>query len=379
MYLDIIFQYVFSTLSMVSVLVIIMASLRKMTFSKKTCLLLLLPIILMLATLAYRFDYSSNENNDLSRYIYDFERMKAEGFFYQFRWSDQFSFVYRIIAWIFCHLDNYHWFPFWTTLVEYGIYSWILADVASKRRFNGTTVLALLMLKFALLPPIMSFSGIRNSLAFSVLALAFYRFLNLKTATSINIMIALVAILIHPSCIIIVTVFLLSKVIKSRLLAIVVVLLWGTTLALILNILQSINLPITLFYASKLSFYMEKPTDFDIVKAYMIIGWLVILTVFMFYNWIRYCKKSDEGGQVYFAIVYMFFTLGSFAFLPDVFLRLCYFVGMIFPIIVGQVKIAIVNSRRSFAYYELALLIIACTAFVSTKGGWFYQITWFFS
>ena len=136
--------------------------------------MLFLPILLLFVTIAFRFEWAQNANNDLSRYFIDFEGVKYNGDSYELRHADEYSAVWRVLVNIFCHLKDYHWFPVFTVGVDFAIFLYILINTATDYKFSAGDVLLCLLLRLSLMPLIMSISASRNVLAYTFFSLGVY-------------------------------------------------------------------------------------------------------------------------------------------------------------------------------------------------------------
>lgn len=349
---------------------------KRKSASRKTLFLLTLPLLLLLMTIAYSFNWDANSNNDLARYIIDFRGIKAYGLDYKFQYADQFSLLYRVVAFVFCHLNNYHLYPVITILVEYGIYMYILLNISEEYNFTGLEILISFMLKFALLPPIMSITASRNAVAYAFFSLGIYFYYKYGLKNFRVYLWMIMGLLFHTSVVVGVVFFGLFLLVKKHEKIILLLPLWGLLVSALMIGLGKINTSYTKYLNFKWNYYILHPTQFDIVKSNMIIIWLVILTLCCLYCYFT-SSDSYKRNRSFFVIILLTATVGSYTVLPELFLRLCYPISMLFPLMMAEFYLPDTCKKKNKALTELLLLGITCVAFLRTGAGWFYQIYWF--
>jgi hypothetical protein len=368
----------FAALSLCSLVIIFMLIIKNMRASKKQWWMLLLPIMFLFMAIAYRFDWQANPNNDLSRFFEDFQGLKFYGFFYEMRYADEFSWLWRIIAYIFCHVENLHLFPVLVICVEFLIFFYILLEITESHRLSALDVLLCLILRLALLPLIMTIAACRNTLAYSLFAMGVYMHYKHGVKNIWMYLWMLLGVLTHTTVIIGVVVFLTFLLAKRHKWLVFLFLLIGVLLGNVLvPMLETSSSEYVQYFVNKWDVYTKNPNQFDSTKNTMIIpGLLPILMLVVCWFISRNPSPNKEG--VSYLVSNMAITVGVYGVMAELFLRLCYPTAILMPLLWAEMRgTQWRNSKNAIVFWRL-LIAFVFVLFTTTRGGWLYQIYWFF-
>lgn len=120
-------------------------------------------------------------------------------------------FAYNLIRYAVVVLGNNRILPFIMTLVTYAVWSYITIDWAEKHQMSGNDIVVSMMLSGVLMPFIYVNSGLRNTTAAAIAALAIYNNLYKKHSIRELIVLFFAAFTIHFSMIYVIVVYLLVK------------------------------------------------------------------------------------------------------------------------------------------------------------------------
>ena len=109
---------------------------------------------------------------DIVRYFQQIEGIRGLPFSRAFSWAEDGLIVKNLIFWIIARIGDNHILPFLSLMTVYTVSSYILIHTI---RENKKTLGYLLALQLMLIPFYNCFSNVRNVMAFSLLAMAFYR------------------------------------------------------------------------------------------------------------------------------------------------------------------------------------------------------------
>lgn len=120
-------------------------------------------------------------------------------------------FAYNLIRYAVVVLGNNRILPFIMTLVTYAVWSYITIDWAEKHQMSGNDIVVSMMLSGVLMPFIYVNSGLRNTTAAAIAALAIYNNLYKKHSIRELIVLFFTAFTIHFSMVYVIVVYLLVK------------------------------------------------------------------------------------------------------------------------------------------------------------------------
>ncbi len=374
------FQTVFCLLSLISLFIFVIMAVFKLRISKKQCLLLLVPMIIFMAALAYGFDYEANVNNDLKRYIRDVNNIRQLGFWAKLYAAESHTIIFRIVLWLTSLSDNYYWLPCFITLFEFGLYGYILADVQERFGFSGLEILYCLIFKLALLPPIITIAAFKNTLAISFFIWFLYLHYVVGSEKRLKYILPLMAIFTHSQAIVPIVLLLLALKFRGKVWILILALLpfFFRVLEYLLNLLP---FDLTQRYAFKLALYATHPTEFDTNKAKLILCFFVILFIIQIIVYTR--RKTSNKIFTDYIFYLMVFMIGCSVTFPELFLRLSYVISFSFPFLLAFNEIALIENesvhvkQNIIKMVNVALLLSAGIAMVVTRGCWLTQIYWF--
>lgn len=138
---------------------------------------MLFTLVILLAIAAYMFDFQANSNNDLKRFVQEFEAIKNNraDLFQIMSKNHPFEFLYYIIAFLMSFVTDYHWFPVLCVLFEYSVFVYILSRESKHFDNQALGIIICIIYKIALIPPYMSISASRNTIAYALFSLGIYR------------------------------------------------------------------------------------------------------------------------------------------------------------------------------------------------------------
>ncbi len=373
-----ILQMLFFALSIFSVVIMFVMVLKDMTATKKQWWTLLLPILLLFMVFAYRFDWNENATSDLNRYFRDFAGLRQNGFDYEMQYADEFSWLWRMIAYAFCGVKNLHWFPMFSVAVDFTIFFYILVESAEDNKFSALDMLLCLILRLCLLPIIISVSAPRNTLAYSFFSLGVYAYYKYGYKNVGVYLWMLAGVMTHTTVLLGVVLFFLARLIadwKPMLFVFVLVgALYGSVIGPMLE--GSTNEYIQ-YFVGKWEMYSVIPNKYDVQKTEFIMVGLLPLFIWML-CWYLSKNQSPRKLRTGYILANMATTIGVSTIMPTLFLRLCYPTAITMPILWGESKRTLVSNTRNSGVYWLILVLIVLVLLLSTRLAWSYELYWFF-
>lgn len=368
----------FAALSLCSLIIILVMVIKNLRASRNQWWCLFIPILLLLMTVAYRFDWIENQNNDLARYILDFEGLKRVGVSYVFRYADEYSLFWRLIVYVCCHLGDYHLFPALTICTEFLIFFYILTDVTQKNGLSTLGVLMCLILRLAFLPLIMSIAACRNTLAYSFFAMGVYMHYRHGLKSFWMYFWMILGVLTHTTVMIGVVIFALSFLENRYKWLVFLFALIGRLLGNVLvPILETSTNEYIAFFVMKWYMYINSPNIYDIVKNGMIIpGLLPILLLAV--CWFLSRNLSPKKERTSYLVSNMAVTVGIYGVMAELFLRLCYPTALLMPLLWAEMKETEWKNSQNATIFWVLMIVFALVLFVTTEGCWLHQIYWFF-
>lgn len=355
-------------LSCLSIVIIIIMAITNVRLKNNQVLVFLIPMVLTIAVIGYNFDYAANSNNDLSRFIDDFIKIKRDGLNAKLQYSNQSEIIYTGIAFLASHLNNFHWYPFFTLLFEYGIYVYILTCESREFLNQGLGIMTCLLLKLSLLPLIMSVSGSRNTIAYTVFSLGIY----LKEEKEIKGVKGLVLILagglIHYSVFFAVIVYLISRILQNRQRFVPLISFWGVLLGIIMNVLSSVTGSVGTFLFDKISFYTIEQNRTNMERVDFMLPCIILLLIVCFVR--LYLFKQKYSGISLFIVAQLCMSAGA-AIIPTLFIRLCYPISMLLPALYKEIQSDADRQGRLFHFMMIGISILA---FILTRYGWIREL-----
>lgn len=353
--------------------------LRNMCATKKQWLALFLPILLLFMTIAYRFDFNANFTSDLNRWFQDFVGLRRYGFDYEMRYADEFSWFWRVISYVFAHISNLHMFPAFSIAVDYAIFFYILADVAGEKRLKAYEVLCCFVIRLAFLPLIMSVSACRNVLAYAFFSLGYYIYYKQGLKNPFVYVWMILGVLTHSTVFLAIVVFALSLIAQKYRKTVVLFTLVGIAFVVVIApMLADSTNDMFIYFGERWDMYIDNPNSYEVIKARRIVRALLPLLVVVFV-WYMGKESSIQKRKTSYIVSNMSATVGVYAFMPELFLRMCYPTAMLFPILWGELRSSEWGYPEKRSVYVFCLITITVLGFISTLGLWFTEIYWFFT
>ncbi|MFT0848763.1 EpsG family protein [Actinomycetaceae bacterium L2_0104] len=172
-----------------------------------------LGVAISLATVAYF--YRTTEAADVYRHIEWLALYRRVPFFEAFDAGHyRYLYAWDALSWTVAHIGNPYLLQAAVTLIAYAIISYVLFDSGNRARASTGQVLMVWILVFSSIPILGIVSGMRNSLAVLICALAVYRELVQRKSRVSSLALFVVALLIHRSVIVIFVIWLVFPLLK---------------------------------------------------------------------------------------------------------------------------------------------------------------------
>lgn len=344
-------------------------AIRNIRLKDNQVFVLMIPLVLTIAVIGYNFDYAANPNNDLSRFIDDFIKIKRNGLSTKLQYSNQIEIIYTGIAFLASHLNDFHWYPFFTLLFEYGIYAYILTCESREFANQGLGIIISLLYKLSLLPLIMSVSGSRNTIAYTIFALGVYLKEKEKTSELKSWFLILAGGLVHYSVFFAVIVYIISRALRNKQKFVLLITFWGVLLGIIMNVLSSVSGSVGTFLFGKASFYTIEQNRTNMERVDFMMPCIVLLLIICFVR--LYLLKKEYSGLSFFVVTQLCMSAGTAAIVPTFFIRLCYPISMLFPVLYKEIEF---DEGLEGRLFHFLLLAIGVLAFIMTRYGWIREL-----
>ncbi len=344
-------------------------AIRNIRLKDNQVFVLIIPLVLTIAVIGYNFDYAANPNNDLSRFIDDFIKIKRNGLSTKLQYSNQIEIIYTGIAFLASHLNDFHWYPFFTLLFEYGIYTYILTCESREFANQGLGIIISLLYKLSLLPLIMSVSGSRNTIAYTIFALGVYLKEKEKTSELKSWFLILAGGLVHYSVFFAVIVYIISRALRNKQKFVLLIAFWGVLLGIIMNVLSSVSGSVGTFLFEKASFYTIEQNRTNMERVDFMMPCIVLLLIICFVR--LYLLKKEYSGLSFFVVTQLCMSAGTAAIVPTFFIRLCYPISMLFPVLYKEIEF---DEGLEGRLFHFLLLAIGVLAFIMTRYGWIREL-----
>ncbi|MBT2678820.1 EpsG family protein [Bacillus sp. ISL-35] len=286
---------------------------------------------------------------DLSRHYEIVNNMRYYGYEYETGYE---SLVIIKVIFYLVSLSRYNeLLPAISVAITYSIFIYITRNFINKYKTSNKLFLLSWLINISILPFLVSYSGVRTSMAFAIFALALYRDIILKKKNLTIIILYVIPLFIHPASGILVGLRILyfnRNLFVSKLKYLL--LFWSFSSYILIDLLESISIPYISYTAQKLQIYFLK---FDGDHRLYFVNMCFFIFLFILFRWINLGKKADWSENInklmeYIELVILF-AIGSF-YIPSITERLLYFIAFFaFPIIYLSVN----NSRT-----RLKLMVI---------------------
>lgn len=290
--------------------------------------------------------------DDLYRHFQEITMMKNGGLYYlenQAIYKD--NFIINYFFYFISLIGNERLLPFFSIVLTYIIFFYIIYDFCKKEKVKIDILAIYIFMHFALCFLRYSISGVRNYLAFSIIALAIYREIVKNNKNIITYMLYIIPVFIHSSSLIFillrVTYKLFSKV-KIKYLMIF----WTYLCPIIIEILVNTSLSILQDAGIRLKYYMNiSNVDIRIMGIFLIvmIQMEALIRIISKRGYVEQHKYLKQYIQLLEII--LLFTIGSIG-IPQIFIRMC----------------------RGISFIMLPLIFLAFTYFTKNKKNYWYII-----
>lgn len=284
------------------------------------------------------FSLNPSESWDLYRHYEVLAVMENESFINNLLYAEYFNLpVINILYYLVALTGVPNLLPAVTVMICYSSLGFIILNYIRQTGADSRFVASAVIFNLLLCPFIHMASGIRNVLAYSLCAAAFYNELYNKKAFS-SWIIYFLALFIHPSVILILALRVMLPFFKSCKWLSVILLGWSLALDLIVKILFNIPIKFLQDIAWKIEDYLvNRPfSGFKIlaVKIFFLVT-VVILAEYCKRTAVREPDKKIRGCIDAFELM-VFFIVGSLR-IPFIADRLCYFIAFFGITVLGYI------------------------------------------
>ena len=353
---------IFTALSIGVLILLIVSAIGNFVIKEKQLFVMLSILVITLAIAGYMFDYEANSNNDLSRFVQEFEAIKRNrgDLFKILNKNHPFEYLYAVIAYVESFMTNYHWFPVVCVLFEYSVYLYILMNESKNFDNQALGILVCIIFKISLIPPYMSIAASRNIIAYALFSLGVYRLLRSdkfegkKDFISFRVIVLVLSILIYK---------------RQKLLPLF--LLWGLLYTAILELISNFTGEVAEYLTRKGTNYLEEMNKTNASRMGATLPWIIVFLVICFIY--LYIGKKYSRRSV-FVLAQTSVAIGA-AFIPTLFLRMCYPVGIMFPIVYAELQTN--REEKTFRGQQgllIILLIASLIMFFTTRYGWIKEL-----
>ena len=318
--------------------------------------------VIALAVVAYCMKPPSTW--DLSRNYILLDTIRNSGLsFYQFVFGGKATYIadgyrslifYNIYRYLFVNVfNNNAWFQTITAIIVYTIQFYIIYDY---RREKDISITLTMLLSFAFLPFVYVTSGIRNALAASIMGITIYLYLYKKRIVW-PILLAIIAITIHPSVLIAVPFVILSRMRMG-----VKGVIWVAVVSFGTQLLATLlsNSGVTFLRQIGKSYLLYSGSSQYRGGRGNLYGILIMTVVFILYFlWNRKSRfdKNAEKDVNEFLMLLLVYMAGNFLNY-DLVLRPGYIIGMFGPFLAN--KMQNLDQKRSVRMILNFIIILSC-------------------
>lgn len=341
---------------------------------------MLFTLVILLAIAAYMFDFQANSNNDLKRFVQEFEAIKNNraDLFQIMSKNHPFEFLYYIIAFLMSFVTDYHWFPVLCVLFEYSVFVYILSRESKHFDNQALGIIICIIYKIALIPPYMSISASRNTIAYALFSLGIYRLFkedgNDIKKKLVSILMLIGGGLIHTSVFLSVIVLLLAFLIRNRQKLLPLILLWGGLYSIVIGFFSGMEGEFAEFASRKGNNYLAEVNNTNIARMKATLPWMIVFfVVCLIFLFLR--KKKLSKCSI-FILAQIAVAIGS-AFIPTLFLRMSYPVSILFPIVFAELQdVRKEKLFRQQIVFPIIIMISTIMLFINTRYGWLRELVW---
>lgn len=318
-------------------------------------------IILIFSLVILSMCIKPSDVYDLYRHYEVIEQFKLSGYWTETVYDN--FIIIRLIFYIISLFNYNELLPAISCIITYGIFVHIIIDFKTRNSLGIRQIAISILLNLTMIPFVVVYSGVRNTMVFSILALAIYREFVEKKRNVLTYLIYLLPIFIHYATIIIIGLRILyifvDKIFKYR----YILLVWSLSASLISKILLIIPNSYIKGMGAQIGNYIGDflgDTRIFIVNFVLVLVFLIIFEIIIRKEEYKNTKLKEI---LRFIDMVLIIAVGGF-FVPNILDRLLLFIGMFTPIICYVIFNLLKNRKfKTFIFSFLAIYIIGCAAY----------------
>lgn len=232
-------------------------------------------------------------------------------------------FAYNLIRYFVVSLGNNRLLPFIMTAITYMIWSYITIDWVKEHPMTGNDIIISMMLSGVLMPFIFVNSGLRNTTAAAIAALAIYNNLYKKHRILELLILFIAAFTIHYSMVYVIVVYLLTKLCRTKI-AMVLLFAWTNVIPLIANQFRNSQYEVLRKMASSFTIYTGR-RGFSI--NYYLLGVHIVMLALCIALLLTHKKSNDTANIRDFIVMMAINAIFNFGY-SEIVLRPLYILGV---------------------------------------------------
>lgn len=311
------------------------------------------------------------ESYDLYRHYADLQRIRNSGLSLPeflkkaYMVTDinyKYTYTYNILAYIVANYLPKEALPFIAIIITYGLLSYILKCELQKKYDDNRVIIITFAIHSIFIPYLYVYSGVRNTIAASIMGFAIYRFYNNDEKKKILefIILAIVAALFHP--VVLATIpFMILSFFKPGIIGMIIIIL----IPQILNPLMEwfrLGSGVDFLFRIGAKYYNYTRVRVDnqgqsFLYGVLILGVLLTITIFMDQRLHLNEKTKGKDYVLNFLFLYMLFSL-SFFRNYEMATRLPYVTAMFSPVIADRILTTNNTAHELSALYQLVINVI---------------------
>ena len=189
----------------------------------------------------------------------------------------------------------------------------------------------------------------------------------------------IIGVLTHAAAFLGVAVFAMSILVKRYKSAILIIPVFVLLLnGLIVPLLLESDIPLLHYFGEQWGHYMEGLNNYDKIKRLQILAGLVPLGLVAFV-WHFSKNKSALRARSTFIVSSIMMALCFAPLNATMFLRMCYPIAVLSPVFWVMIKNTEWQKNNNRVLVQLVTTGSAILIFIATRGGWLFEIYWFFT
>ena len=232
-------------------------------------------------------------------------------------------FAYNLLRYLVVSLGNNRLLPFIMTAITYLIWSYITIDWVKEHPMTGNDIIISMMLSGVLMPFIFVNSGLRNTTAAAIAALAIYNNFYKKHRIIELIILFVVAFTIHYSMVYVIVVYILTKLCRTKI-AIALLFVWTNVIPLIANQFKNSQYEVLRKMASSFAIYTGR-RGFSI--NYYLLGAYIVMFALCIALLLTHKKSNDTANLRDFVVMMVINAIFNFGY-SEIVLRPLYILGV---------------------------------------------------